>query len=258
MTRGVRLIDERMGTLKRDFLPPTSSRRSGRRAARAWRCRPGSRWAETARLLDWPTAIRSWRRRGLGGPVLAGGPRPARARREAQARGRPAHRPRRARRPVPAAGLRPRGIARLEEFGLAYASSSIRVTFRSPPSSSRGFPRRRCVHRSTRQAGGGPGEIREWSRGLRALAAAPNVTSHRAGDRGDWSVWTSARCGASASVSASAPARLMIGSDWPVCTLAADYGRTMAVVTDYLRSARGGARRGRCWAGTRSGSGTSR
>ena len=28
--------------------------------------------------------------------------------------------------------------------------------------------------------------------------------------------------------------RLMIGSDWPVCTLAADYERTMAVVTDYL------------------------
>jgi predicted TIM-barrel fold metal-dependent hydrolase len=26
----------------------------------------------------------------------------------------------------------------------------------------------------------------------------------------------------------------MIGSDWPVCTLAADYGRTMAVVADYV------------------------
>ena len=29
--------------------------------------------------------------------------------------------------------------------------------------------------------------------------------------------------------------RLMIGSDWPVCTVAADYGRTMRVVSDYLR-----------------------
>ena len=26
----------------------------------------------------------------------------------------------------------------------------------------------------------------------------------------------------------------MIGSDWPVCTVAADYARTMAVVSDYL------------------------
>ncbi len=29
--------------------------------------------------------------------------------------------------------------------------------------------------------------------------------------------------------------RLMIGSDWPVCTVAAGYGRTMRVVTDYLQ-----------------------
>jgi L-fuconolactonase len=26
----------------------------------------------------------------------------------------------------------------------------------------------------------------------------------------------------------------MIGSDWPVCTLAADYDRTMAVVEEYV------------------------
>jgi len=27
---------------------------------------------------------------------------------------------------------------------------------------------------------------------------------------------------------------LMIGSDWPVCTVASDYARTMAVVVEYL------------------------
>jgi L-fuconolactonase len=30
------------------------------------------------------------------------------------------------------------------------------------------------------------------------------------------------------------PERLMIGSDWPVCTLAADYARTMGIVLNYL------------------------
>jgi L-fuconolactonase len=30
------------------------------------------------------------------------------------------------------------------------------------------------------------------------------------------------------------PDRLMVGSDWPVCTLAADYERTMRVWTTYL------------------------
>ena len=28
--------------------------------------------------------------------------------------------------------------------------------------------------------------------------------------------------------------RLMMGSDWPVCTVAAEYARVMSVVTDYL------------------------
>jgi L-fuconolactonase len=27
----------------------------------------------------------------------------------------------------------------------------------------------------------------------------------------------------------------MIGSDWPVCMLAGDYGSTLAVVTEYLK-----------------------
>jgi L-fuconolactonase len=30
------------------------------------------------------------------------------------------------------------------------------------------------------------------------------------------------------------PERLMIGSDWPVCTVAASYKQTMSVVLDYL------------------------
>jgi L-fuconolactonase len=30
------------------------------------------------------------------------------------------------------------------------------------------------------------------------------------------------------------PERLMIGSDWPVCSVAAPYSRAMSVVKDYL------------------------
>ena len=30
------------------------------------------------------------------------------------------------------------------------------------------------------------------------------------------------------------PSRLMIGSDWPVCTVAAPYSRVMDVVKDYI------------------------
>jgi len=30
------------------------------------------------------------------------------------------------------------------------------------------------------------------------------------------------------------PERLMVGSDWPVCTVAASYAQTMGVVLDYF------------------------
>ena len=43
--------------------------------------------------------------------------------------------------------------------------------------------------------------------------------------------------------------RLMIGSDWPVCTLAADYARTMNVVADFL-SQRSAAERDAVLGGT--------
>jgi L-fuconolactonase len=35
-------------------------------------------------------------------------------------------------------------------------------------------------------------------------------------------------------VEAFGPSRLMIGSDWPVCLLAGDYGRVMDVVVNYV------------------------
>jgi L-fuconolactonase len=30
------------------------------------------------------------------------------------------------------------------------------------------------------------------------------------------------------------PERVMIGSDWPVCTLSADYGQALGIVIDYI------------------------
>ncbi len=42
-------------------------------------------------------------------------------------------------------------------------------------------------------------------------------------------------------VEAFGTSRLMIGSDWPVCTLAADYARTMGLVIDYVNHRHPGA-----------------
>jgi L-fuconolactonase len=80
--------------------------------------------------------------------------------------------------------------------------------------------------------------IDDWARDLRRLAAAPNVCCKLSGlvTEADWRTWTPARIEPYLDVAFEAfgPSRLLAGSDWPVCTLAADYSRTMAVVRDYL------------------------
>jgi L-fuconolactonase len=82
------------------------------------------------------------------------------------------------------------------------------------------------------------GEIRGWSRDLRALAAFPNVVCKLSGlvTEADWRSWTpeGIRPYLDVAWEAFGPDRLLIGSDWPVCTLAADYRRAMGVVLDYL------------------------
>lgn len=80
--------------------------------------------------------------------------------------------------------------------------------------------------------------IDDWARDLRRLAAAPNVWCKLSGlvTEADWQSWTPAQIEPYLDVAFDAfgPGRLIAGSDWPVCTLASDYSRTMAVVRDYL------------------------
>jgi len=96
------------------------------------------------------------------------------------------------------------GLARLEEFDLAY-------------------------------------DILIYSRHLRVaseLAAHPNVCAKLSGlvTEADWTRWTAAdiRPVLDVAFDCFGPERLMVGSDWPVCMVAGDYGRTMSVVIDYV------------------------
>jgi L-fuconolactonase len=137
--------------------------------------------------------------------------------------------------------LRPdfgRGIALLEEFALAF---DILINPRHLAVAAefvRRFPRQRFVLDHLAKPEIARGEIEEWSRELRALAAAPNVFAKLSGlvTEADWKRWTpdQMRPYLEVAFECFGPGRLMIGSDWPVCALAGDYGRTMRVVTDYL------------------------
>ncbi|MFC6093851.1 amidohydrolase family protein [Saccharothrix lopnurensis] len=71
-----------------------------------------------------------------------------------------------------------------------------------------------------------------WAAGIRALAARGNVTCKLSGlvTEADWHRWTPAdlRPWFEVVLDAFGPDRLLFGSDWPVCLLAADYGQVLA------------------------------
>jgi L-fuconolactonase len=137
--------------------------------------------------------------------------------------------------------LRPdfgRGISLLEEFGLAYDILIHPRHLTVAAEFVRSFPRQRFVLDHLAKPEIARGKIDDWSGGLRALAVAPNVFAKLSGlvTEADWKRWTpdQMRPYLDVAFECFGPGRLMIGSDWPVCTLAGDYGRTMRVVTDYL------------------------
>jgi L-fuconolactonase len=131
-----------------------------------------------------------------------------------------------------------RGIALLEEFGLAY---DILIYERHLPVAvefvSR-FERQRFVLDHLAKPDIRRGHITMWEKNLRRLAQLPNVHCKLSGlvTEADWARWTPAelRPYLDAAFDCFGAQRLMIGSDWPVCTVAADYRRTLGVVVDYL------------------------
>ncbi|QIP83350.1 amidohydrolase family protein [Streptomyces sp. Tu 2975] len=70
-----------------------------------------------------------------------------------------------------------------------------------------------------------------WTRAVRALAAHPNTVCKLSGlvTEADWSSWTVAglRPFADTVLEAFGPDRLLFGSDWPVCNLAAGYAEVL-------------------------------
>ncbi|MGL4398462.1 MAG: amidohydrolase family protein [Luteolibacter sp.] len=79
-----------------------------------------------------------------------------------------------------------------------------------------------------------------WAEDLHELARRPHVFCKVSGmvTEADWATWTPAKLAPYLDVALEAfgPARLMIGSDWPVCTCAASYQRTMQATIDWTAS----------------------
>ena len=80
------------------------------------------------------------------------------------------------------------------------------------------------------------GRTEPWAQDLRGLAALPNTSAKLSGlvTEADWRRWQVAdlRPYAEIALDAFGPARMMFGSDWPVCTLAASYPDVLAAAHD--------------------------
>jgi L-fuconolactonase len=82
------------------------------------------------------------------------------------------------------------------------------------------------------------GEIDRWSRGIQELARRENVSCKLSGmvTEADWGAWTpeGLRPYFDVVLEAFGPSRLMVGSDWPVMTVACSYQRWWDVVEGWL------------------------
>lgn len=83
-------------------------------------------------------------------------------------------------------------------------------------------------------------DIKFWATHIRRIAESPNVFCKLSGlvTEGDWRNWNQADFKAylDAVFEAFGPDRLMFGSDWPVCLVAARYAQVKQIIDDYLHN----------------------
>ena len=131
-----------------------------------------------------------------------------------------------------------RGIAALRQFGLSYdiliypSHLSIAAEF------VRHFPEQRFVVDHLAKPLIRSGSLQPWRSGIRELAELPNVFCKLSGmvTEADWKNWKPEHIVPYLDVALECfgSNRVMIGSDWPVCTVAATYTDVMNLVAEYL------------------------
>ena len=82
--------------------------------------------------------------------------------------------------------------------------------------------------------------INDWKYDLQRIAAYENVHCKVSGmvTEANWATWTLAdiKPYIDAAVEAFGIKRLMFGSDWPVCLLAADYNKNLSITQEYFKT----------------------
>jgi L-fuconolactonase len=124
-----------------------------------------------------------------------------------------------------------RGLAAVADAGLAYDLLILPHQLPAAHETAAALPALRFVVDHLAKPAIAAGQLEPWATGLRALASLPNVTCKLSGmvTEADWTTWTveHLRPYAECVLDAFGADRVLFGSDWPVCTLAAGYGEVV-------------------------------
>lgn len=122
-----------------------------------------------------------------------------------------------------------RGLTSVAEAGLCYDILTFPHQLPAAIETARALPQLTFVLDHLSKPPIAAGALEPWATALRELAAEPNVFCKLSGmvteaNQGSWTV-SDLRPYAQTALDAFGPDRLMFGSDWPVCLLAASYDR---------------------------------
>jgi L-fuconolactonase len=130
------------------------------------------------------------------------------------------------------------GVARLAAFGLSFDILVYAPQLAEACELVAAFPSQRFVLDHLGKPDIRADGFAAWRPAFEKLAAFPHVWCKLSGlvTEADWRSWTPGqlRPYIETALECFGPARLMAGSDWPVCTLAAPYRQTLQVVEDAI------------------------
>ena len=132
-----------------------------------------------------------------------------------------------------------RGIACLRQFGFTYDILIYPKQLQAALELVRGFPEQPFVIDHMAKPEIKTKSSVEWAALMRNVAANSNVYCKLSGlvTEADWNHWKKEDLRPYLDVvfDAFGPERLMFGSDWPVCLLAATYQQVLEIIEDYLQ-----------------------
>lgn len=131
-----------------------------------------------------------------------------------------------------------RGIRQLAEFGLTYDILIYPSQLKAALHLARTVPEVRFVIDHLAKPSVKKGEISRWSNFMTELARQPNVSCKLSGlvTEADWHHWSKRDFFPYLDVAFGrfGPDRLLFGSDWPVCLVAANYAQVKTLIEEYV------------------------